>query len=131
MLKGLESHRPPPPSRRYRRLTDNEIDQARKMFAAGSMTQQQIARHFGVTDSAICRLRRRMGWSWVRPPRKKRAPVANYRDRNPVLVERIRTIKRHLAAGLKPLVIARQMGVSKDMVYRIRSGKFWSRISID
>lgn len=51
--------------RRARKLTEEEVLEIRELYAAGGMTQQELADEFGVSNPTISYITRRKTWNYL------------------------------------------------------------------
>jgi IS30 family transposase len=47
------------------KLTDGQVREIREIYAAGEVSQELLAKQFGVCQSSICRIVRREWWSHI------------------------------------------------------------------
>jgi hypothetical protein len=105
------------------RLTDESVREIIELAKTG-LPDARIAERFGVTQSAVFRIRRGKAWRHVvgrglgrrgwRPPTRKK-----------ITVEDARAIRAALVSGESVASVVRRYSISKTTVYAIASGERW------
>jgi hypothetical protein len=109
---------------RRRVLTQPIVDEMRERYAAGGVTQRQLAEDFKLPLDTVKGVIKRATWNGPQKPlRGEKAPSA--RLKNDDVVE----IKRQLAAGERQHALAERYGVSVTTICNINTGRRWSSVS--
>jgi len=129
----------PKPKKKRTRLTAEKALAVREQLWSTSRPQKDIAAEFGLSQSQVSAIKRRTYWAHlplvegeegeVTPRQKREGATAHARACSPLTEDDVRAIKAALrAGGTTQTALARQHGVSKMTISRIKAGRTWAAV---
>lgn len=108
-------------------LTDEQVIEMRRRYAAGGIQQRALADEYGVTSGAVANIVNGKSWTHLPMPEALigREKQAHRRKLSPDQVHQVRAA---LMEGQKRKDVAERFGVAYTTICAIASGHNWSRV---
>lgn len=110
-------------SKNVRAVLNDEIVKEILIDLSGDASQSAIAKHYGVSQITISRIKRGERWAHLNPSPSKAIPT-----KKPLNEFQIKQVKAMLSSGVQASKIAKVFNVSRVTIGRIKSGERWSHI---
>lgn len=113
---------------RQSKLTEDQAVEIRRLYAAGSYTQREIGRLFGVNDSVVSTIVRGRGWKHTLPEGFTSAHNYRWRGGNKLTEAQVSRMRRQSQDGITDTDLAAMYGVTDRSIRKIRRGDSWKHL---